>query len=363
MAPHFPPRYWLARLTCGLWRGFELDESHPLAGDHRQLAQSIGESIAQLKVLEQRVNQGLEHIQRVREAEALGEKRVEHAQRLMSEAMEAAGARFCREHPVAQSLEQAKARLEEAQRVEQAVTNEGSELERKHGCPQMAGLLAKRYGTSDYRAGRMEKWVDDRTAQKIGFLEFTKKQSQLMVKLEQARAQRQAAQADVDTAHAQMEQAWASSGLDYMDPHALGVAQHWQQLAQMEETQLAPMLEPLDQENSLARRALVQALFDFHRQHGRALLAFTQKALEHNCSEFPGPRIDPTAFCPTQARTQEDHQRVDVIRKTHLAFLGQCPWPELDVPAWMVLAYGHTEGLPGASMVQANMGAAELLDL
>ena len=358
MPPHLPLRYTLARAAVGLCRGLALDGAHPQAGAWQHLSGLAGDHMVAIGAADNALRQGLGHANRVKEAIALGDALASRAEEVMQKALTDAGPRFSEAHPAAQKLAQSQETLGLAVQQEHAIMNEGLELERKHGSAQMAALLAKNYGTPSYKAGRLEKWMDERTAAKVGLNEFIQQQNQLMARLNHARQAREAAQAQVALDQRAMEAAWEQSGMSYVNAVDLEDARQWQSLAMLDGAQLQALLRQAEHDNGQARRALAQTICEFHKAVGAPLKAFCSE--DHSGQGLP--EIDPTPFVSSHPRSDEDHARVDTLRKTHLAFLGQGHWPNQELPAWVLLAYGNTDGLPGATMAQTTMGATSLLD-
>lgn len=358
-----PRRYLVARLVAGLWHHWEANPSHPLALHYNSMAKKAEGPLSKVREADQHLRNNLLQLQRVREAIKMGpEERGQQAEQRMRTVMEEAGERFSSANPMAIKLTRSRESFEQALAHEQAIMNEGLELERQQGNSQVAALIAKHFGTTAYTARGLEKWKDERIAKKVGYTSFMETQKQLMAKLDRARAQLSIARGRLDSDQAEMESSWADSGMRYVNPESLDDARQWQSLSEASEEALEEILKSLEQEGSLARRALNQAVLDFHAQVGNEMKPLISRADPHDNGKLLGPGINPAPFIHSKPGSTLDRARLETLRKTHLSFLGQGASIASDVPEWVLLAYGNTEGLPGATMAQSGMGAGLLTE-
>lgn len=355
------PSYWLARVAYWTWLHTEGQEDSPFFPSYqafgsqaRPLVEAIREAFASLEALQSQ-------LLHARELEHMKGDRVAYARRVITKTMEEAAERFSAVDPDAAEWNALRERARQAREEEQRLIGKGVELEKKHGGGAMASLIKKGYGTKAYQGRGLGKWLDDRLAKRVGFSKFQSKKRSLAKRIAQAREAWEAAKREERQARTQLEHSWRERGVRYADAKAVSMAEALRQMADLTGEEIGAVRMDLERNSAQARRAAIEAVATYHRQAGELLAALVGDLAKAPAEDLEGwPDIDETAFVDTVG--DRDLARTSLLQKTNQGFMGQGTFPDSSLPAWILLAYGNTRGLPGTAMAQSSMGTGDLID-
>lgn len=361
--PAPPPRYCMAAAVLARLEGRDLPSDHPACATWNEFLDRCGPQVDQAGQLAGELQTLYQQVRADQQQNVHHQEQVQLAQEQLDAVLLDARPRFEREHPAGQAWAQAHQQLLRAQGEERQAIEAAHRLERERMTPEIAELLACRYGTPDYTGNRFGRLLDDSKARKAGFAAFLEQRQQVFAAVEAAERARVEAEDALVALEPARQAAWETQGRHYVDAQRLQDAQQQLGQAQLDHAMHAQDSTQRQAAAMGARRALAQHLAMMHTQHTALLQALAQ---ELGQAPTGWPELPMVMFQRTEARSAEDMQRKDLLREAGQAFLGlgehpdpchgiAAPWP-----TWLLVTYGQADGLPGTLSAQSATASGRI---